>query len=57
MPKRKEAETFATVGRKDCWHSYSLQNLSPNRFAQVVGKILNGKYILVRRGLDDRATA
>jgi len=54
MPKRKEAEKFAPLGTKDCWHSYSLQNLSPNRFAHVVGRILDGKYGLVTSRLEKR---
>jgi hypothetical protein len=54
MPKRKEAEKFAPLGKKDCWHSYSLQNLSPNRFARVVGRILDGKYGLVTSRLEKR---
>ncbi len=57
MPKRKEAEAFAAVGSKDCWHSYSLQVLAPGKFAQVVGDILKGKYSLVSSRVDDRATA
>ena len=47
MPKRKEPEDFAILGEKDCWHSYSLQMLSPSKFSNVVGKILNGKYTLI----------
>ncbi len=47
MPKRKEAENFAAVGEKDYWHLYGLQVLTPNKFAAVVGKILNGQYTLI----------
>jgi hypothetical protein len=54
MPKRKEAEKFAPLGSKDCWHSYSLQHLSPSRFAKVVGRILDGKYGLVTSRLEKR---
>jgi hypothetical protein len=50
MPKRKEAEKFATVGEKDCWHLYGLQVLSPRKFASVVGKVLQGRYSLVNSG-------
>jgi hypothetical protein len=57
MPKRKEAEAYAAVGNKDCWHSYSLQVLAPGKFARVVGDILKGKYSLVNPRMDDRATA
>jgi hypothetical protein len=56
MPKRREAEKFAAAGKKDCWHSYGLQGLTPNRFASVVTKILKGHYILVNPRLHDRAS-
>ncbi|MEW6049774.1 MAG: hypothetical protein AB1644_01755 [Candidatus Zixiibacteriota bacterium] len=55
MPKRKEAEKFAATGSKDCWHSYSLQALSTSRFAQVVGNILKGQYVLINSRMQDRA--
>ncbi|MBK7141139.1 MAG: hypothetical protein IPH75_03530 [bacterium] len=57
MPKRKEAEVFADVGKKDCWHSYSLQVLAPGKFARVVGNILKGNYVLVNSRMEDRASA
>jgi hypothetical protein len=47
MPKRKEAERFAVLGEKDCWHLYGLQGLSPNKFASVVASVLAGRLILV----------
>ena len=47
MPKRKEKEKFASIGEKHCWHTYSLQELSPSKFTAVVGKILKGRYDLV----------
>ena len=47
MPKRKEAERFAVLGEKDCWHLYGLQELSPNKFASVVSNVLTGRFILV----------
>ena len=50
MPKRKEAERYATVGEKDCWHLYGLQVLTPRKFASVVGKVLQGRYSLVNSG-------
>lgn len=56
MPKRKEAERFAAVGAKDCWHSYSLQSLSPNKFARVVGQILKGQYVLINNRVENRAS-
>jgi hypothetical protein len=55
MPRRKEAEKYAVLGEKDCWHLYSLQMLTPKKFATVVGKILQGSHTLVRPRLEDRA--
>ena len=52
MPKRKVKESFASVGEKECWHSYSLQMLHPKKFSTVVGKILNGNYSLIIRRYD-----
>jgi hypothetical protein len=57
MPKRKEAEKFAAVGGKDCWHSYGLQTLSPTKFATVVGRILSGNYVLITHKPDQRFSA
>ena len=56
MPKRKEAEEFAAIGEKDYWHLYGLQVLTPNKFASVVGKILNGQYTLINSNLNRKAT-
>ena len=47
MPKRKTSQEFAKLGEKDCWHSYSLQMLTPKKFNAVVGKILRGNYSLI----------
>lgn len=52
MPKRKEEEKFAIMGKKDCWHSYSLQMLQPSKFSKVVGNILRGNYSLVISKID-----
>ena len=52
MPRRKEEHDFADLGEKDCWHSYSLQMLSPAKFSSVVGKILSGKYTLIISKID-----
>ena len=57
MPKRKEAERFAVVGEKDCWHLYGLQVLSPNKFVAVVGRVLQGRYWLIKPELRDRPEA
>jgi len=47
MPPRKEAEKFAVVGTKDCWHPYGLQGLNPDKFVKVVSRILTGKFELL----------
>lgn len=47
MPPRKEAEEFANVGSKDNWHPYGLQGLSPEKFGNVVTRILEGKFNLL----------
>lgn len=54
MPKRKEAEEFVPIGKKDVWHLYGLQVLTPNKFAQVVGKILQGNYSVVNPGVSNK---
>ncbi len=56
MPRRKEAEKFAVLGKKDCWHLYGLQVLTPNKFASVVGKILKGSHTLVAPRVGDRVS-
>ena len=56
MPKRKEVEKFAVLGEKDCWHLYSLQVLTPKKFATVVGKVLKGHHTLVGTRLHNGAT-
>jgi len=47
MPARKEAERYAKVTVKDCWHPYGLQGLAPEKFANVASLILNGKFELL----------
>ncbi len=56
MPKRKEAEQFAVLGDKDCWHLYGLQVLTPNKFVEVVGKILQGRYGLINPKVENRSS-
>lgn len=51
MPRRKETENFVALGEKDSWHLYGLQVLTPNKFVDVVGKILQGRYSLVNPGV------
>lgn len=36
--------TMVSAGKKELWHRYSLQTLTTERFATVVGKILTGEY-------------
>lgn len=54
MPRKKEPEKYAVLGRKDCWHVYGLQGLPPKKFALVVSSILNGRHALIRTKLQDR---
>jgi hypothetical protein len=42
-----------SMNRKVTWPLYSLQSLPPSRFAEVVGKVIDGRYEL----LNARATA
>ena len=57
MPKRKEAEQFAALGEKDCWHLYGLQVLAPNKFAVVVSKILKGNYAVIKPRMQNAGNA
>jgi hypothetical protein len=33
---------------KNCWHLMALQQLHPERFARVVGKILKKEYLCIK---------
>ena len=55
MPKRKDSEHYAELGKKDCWHTYGLQILSTPKFAKVVANILEGRYSLITSKLSDRS--
>jgi hypothetical protein len=55
MPRRKEEDNYAETGEKDCWHSYSLQVLTPSKFSSVVEKILAGQHTLIVTRLDKPA--
>ena len=57
MPKRKEKEQYALLGRKDCWHTYGLQVLSTQKFARVVTSILSGRYTLITAKFLNRNSA
>jgi hypothetical protein len=47
MPKRK-AVPFIRDREKEYWNLYGLQTLQPDRFARVVEKILDGRYLVFR---------
>jgi len=47
MPKRKEAIQYARKGKKELWHPYGLQSLSTDKFANVVNRILGGRFMLL----------
>ncbi|MCX6827084.1 MAG: hypothetical protein NTV06_07465 [candidate division Zixibacteria bacterium] len=47
MSMRKEAEQFARVTVKDCWHPYGLQGLNPERFVVVATRILRGEFVIL----------
>jgi hypothetical protein len=55
-PDRQTGGAMATKKRKPqfnmpekaCWHLYSLQNLHPEKFVKVVGKILKKEYLLIK---------
>ncbi len=44
---RKRKPQF-TAPEKTCWHLYSLQNLHPEKFVKVVGKILKKEHLLIK---------
>jgi hypothetical protein len=44
---RKRKSQFV-LPEKQCWHLYSLQNLHPEKFIKVVGKILKKDYLLIK---------
>ena len=54
MPRRKKQVAYATRRVKDHWLAVGLQPLSPNRFAKVVAKILDGSFALVAPSRADR---
>jgi len=46
MAKRRKLQLV--LPEKTCWHLYSLQNLPPAKFIEVVGKILKKKHVLIK---------
>ncbi len=57
MPRRKKEPETNKNAPREVWPLYSLQQLTPSRFTEVVGKILRGTYSLVltkiRKGKSD----
>lgn len=47
MPKRKTI-AFTRTTQKEHWNLYGLQSLQPERFARVVDRILDGRYLVYR---------
>ncbi len=47
MTRRKKEQSAKKTSQKETWPLYSLQQLTPSRFTEVVGKILRGTYTLV----------
>jgi hypothetical protein len=47
MPKRKTV-TYTRSIQKEQWNLYGLQSLAPDRFARVVDRILEGRYLVFR---------
>lgn len=45
MPKRTVIP-FKREPEKSCWHTYSLQDLQPERFVRVVAGIIAGRMTL-----------
>lgn len=55
MPRKKQVEPAPAREPKDCWQLYGLQALAPNKFAAIVGLVLQGKGQLVNTRSFDRA--
>jgi len=45
--KSKKDNKPEIKGEKDHWFTYSLQQLSPGKFARVVNEALKGRYTLI----------
>ena len=46
MAKKKKSSY--KIPRKTCWHLYSLQNLSEEKFVKVVNKILRKEWQVIK---------
>ncbi|MEZ5357918.1 MAG: hypothetical protein R3F48_03745 [Candidatus Zixiibacteriota bacterium] len=44
-PKKKESYKKP---KKSCWHLYSLQTLSSEKFIKVINKILRKEFMLIK---------
>lgn len=55
MPKRKTIP-FTRSAQKEEWNLYGLQSLQPDRFARVVDRILDGRYLVFRPSPPPRLT-
>lgn len=53
MAKREEKKENLNE-TKNCWHPYKLQSLSPEKFVQIVEKILKGELNLLSSSSDKK---
>jgi len=53
MPRTRKKNRL-DFGERTHWHPYVLQSLAPDKFIQVVNKILKGEYILLNFTPDDQ---
>ena len=53
MAKREEKKDNLNE-TKNCWHPYKLQSLSPEKFVQIVEKILKGELNLLSSSSDKK---
>lgn len=48
MPRKKKPKPFKKPA-KELWHKFSLQKLTPQKFIEIVNKIINGELRLHKR--------
>lgn len=53
MAKREEKKENLNE-TKNCWHPYKLQSLTPEKFVQIVEKILKGELNLLSSSSDKK---
>jgi len=51
---KKEGKKENLNGAKPCWHPYKLQSLTPEKFVQIVEKILKGELNLLSSSSDKK---